>query len=58
MQFYFYRMECDQVKEKLEDTNVTDKEVTLKSHRFASLENNHVAVQYKTLASAMLPIHI
>ena len=37
---------------------VTDKEVTLKSDRFASLENNHIAIQYKTLASAMLPIHI
>ena len=37
-------MECDQVKEKLEDTNVTAKEVTLKSHRFASLENNHIAI--------------
>ena len=47
--FHFYRMECDQVKEKLEDTNVTDKEVTLKSDR---------TVQYKTMASAMLPIHI
>ena len=57
MQFY-YRMEYDQVKERLEDTYVTDKEITLKSDRFASLENNHIAIQYKTLASAMLPIYI
>ena len=38
MQFYFYQMECEQVKEKLEDTNVTDKEVTLKSVRLHPLK--------------------